>query len=91
MNVGSAKIDVGSCPDVPHHMLDIADVSQPFSVLDYYNLALPVIQVSQMHFLNTKTPCNGHIFLTIGVQIMKAMGSTILLRVCCQEAMFHWW
>jgi tRNA dimethylallyltransferase len=46
MNVGSAKIDVASCPDVPHHLLDVVDVSQSFSALDYYNLAVPVIQVS---------------------------------------------
>jgi tRNA dimethylallyltransferase len=44
MNVGSAKIDVASCPDVPHHLLDVVDVSQSFSALDYYNLAVPVIQ-----------------------------------------------
>ena len=45
MNIGSAKLDPASCPDVPHHMLNVADLTQLFSAGDYYQLALPAIEV----------------------------------------------
>ena len=45
MDIGSAKIDTATCDRVPHHLLDVVDVTQPFSALEYYKLALPAIQV----------------------------------------------
>ena len=45
MDIGSAKIDTATCERVPHHLLDVVDVTQPFSALEYYKLALPAIQV----------------------------------------------
>ena len=44
MNVGSAKIDQTVCPDVPHHLLNVVDVTHHFSALEYYNLAVPAIE-----------------------------------------------
>ena len=61
MNVGSAKIDPSSCPEVPHHLLDVVDVTQPFSALEYHNLAVPAIEVSPClppsHALTIPPPC----------------------------------
>lgn len=39
MNIGTAKPDVRERAGVPHHMLDVVDPGQPFSVADFQALA----------------------------------------------------
>lgn len=39
MNIGTAKIRLEEMGDVPHHMIDICDVHEPFNVVDYYEEA----------------------------------------------------
>lgn len=43
MNIGTAKPTKEEMRGVPHHLIDFADPSQPFSVADYVSLALECI------------------------------------------------
>ena len=45
MDIGSAKVEPATCSLVPHHLLNVVDVTQPFSALEYYKLAVPAIEV----------------------------------------------
>lgn len=45
MDIGSAKIDPASCAHVPHHLLNVVDVTQPFNAGEYYKLAVNAIEV----------------------------------------------
>lgn len=47
MNIGSAKVDDISRANVPHHLLDVVDVTTPFNSHDYCKLAQSAIQVDQ--------------------------------------------
>ena len=47
MDIGSAKIDAATRDRVPHHLLDVVDVTEPFSALEFYKLALPAIEVME--------------------------------------------
>ena len=37
MDVGTAKVSVEEMDGVPHHLIDIIDISDEFSVSDYVN------------------------------------------------------
>lgn len=45
MDIGSAKIDPASCANVPHHLLNVVDVTQSFNAGEYYKLAVNAIEV----------------------------------------------
>ena len=47
MDIGSAKVEPATCSLVPHHLLNVVDVTQPFSALEYYKLAVPAIEVRE--------------------------------------------
>lgn len=36
MDIGTAKVTKEQCRDVPHHLIDIRDVHEPFNVVDFY-------------------------------------------------------
>lgn len=36
MNIGTAKVTYKECEEVPHHLIDIRDVTDPFNVVDFY-------------------------------------------------------
>ena len=46
MNIGSAKVDSITRETIKHHLIDVVDVTQPFNVRDYCQLALKAIQVN---------------------------------------------
>ena len=39
MDIGSAKINPDSCQSVPHHLIDIVNIRDPFSSADFSQLA----------------------------------------------------
>ena len=43
LDIGSAKIMPSEMEGVKHHMLDVTTPDKPFSVVDYKNLAQPII------------------------------------------------
>lgn len=45
MDVGSAKVDPVTCGQIPHHLLDVVDVTQPFNAGEYYKHAVHAIEV----------------------------------------------
>lgn len=47
MDIGTGKITTDEMQWVPHHMIDIIEPSERFSVVEYVNLALPIIQEIQ--------------------------------------------
>lgn len=44
MDIGTGKITQDEMQWIPHHMIDIIEPSERFSVVEYVNLALPIIQ-----------------------------------------------
>lgn len=44
MDIGTAKVSKEERTLVPHHMIDVADPAEPFSVADYVSLARPILQ-----------------------------------------------
>ena len=46
MDIGSAKVTKDIQAAVPHHLLDVIDISQNFSAGDYYQRATAAVQVS---------------------------------------------
>lgn len=46
LDVGSAKVDVGVCSQVSHHLLNVSSVREQFNAGDFYRLAEQAIQVS---------------------------------------------
>ena len=46
LDVGSAKVDVGVCSRVSHHLLNVSSVREQFNAGDFYRLAEQAIQVS---------------------------------------------
>ena len=44
MDVGTAKPTPQEMEGIKHHMLDVADPKQPFTVSDYEKLALPIVE-----------------------------------------------
>jgi len=44
LNVGTAKPDESEMQGVKHHLIDVCEPNQEFSVSDYKNLALPIIE-----------------------------------------------
>lgn len=44
MDIGTAKATVEQQAQVPHHLIDIREVSQPFNVVDFYYEALQAIE-----------------------------------------------
>jgi tRNA dimethylallyltransferase len=47
MDIGTAKPTADEVARVPHHLIDVADPTQPFSVSDYCQLATPIIEEYQ--------------------------------------------
>ena len=47
MDIGSGKIKSEEMRNIPHHMIDIIDPSQVFSVVDFVKQALPIIEQIQ--------------------------------------------
>ena len=45
LDIGSAKVEKEHCEQVPHHLLDVADIGQIFNAGDFCNLAEKAIQV----------------------------------------------
>ena len=45
MDVGSAKVDVATRGEVPHHLIDVIDPTQPFNAGDYHDVAYRALQV----------------------------------------------
>ena len=43
MDIGTGKIKPEEMRDIPHHMIDIIDPSEIFSVVDFVNMALPIM------------------------------------------------
>lgn len=43
MNIGTAKVTEEEKQGIPHHMLDVIDPSEKFSVVDFINMSLPII------------------------------------------------
>lgn len=52
LNIGTGKITRGEMWWIPHHMLDVVDITEPFSVVDYRNMTLPIIQEIQSKWKN---------------------------------------
>ena len=44
MDIGTAKPTVEEMGDVPHHMIDVADPWEDFSVARYVDMALPIVE-----------------------------------------------
>jgi tRNA dimethylallyltransferase len=44
MNIGTAKISKHEMQGIPHHLLDLVDVSSSFTVMDYYQKAVETIR-----------------------------------------------
>jgi tRNA dimethylallyltransferase len=44
LDIGTGKITGTEMEGVPHHMLDVADLETEFSVVEYRNLALPILE-----------------------------------------------
>lgn len=44
-DIASAKVDSASCSQVPHHLLSVVDVTEPFNALEYYHKAVAAIEV----------------------------------------------
>jgi tRNA dimethylallyltransferase len=44
LDIGTAKVSQQQRLDVPHHLIDIRDLSQPFTVVDFYQTAIKTIQ-----------------------------------------------
>ena len=44
LDVGTAKITESEMMGIPHHMIDICDPDQPFSVSDYQKMVKPLIE-----------------------------------------------
>jgi tRNA dimethylallyltransferase len=44
MEVATAKPDAEQRAKVPHHLIDVADPTEPFTVSDYRRLAIPIIE-----------------------------------------------
>ena len=44
MDIGTAKPTVEEMDGVPHHMLDVADPAEDFSVARYVDLAAPIVE-----------------------------------------------
>ncbi len=54
MDIGSAKVDSKSQAEVPHHLINVADIKDSFSAAEYYNLAKPCLEV-HIYTLQTVT------------------------------------
>ena len=44
LNIGTAKPSVDERRGIPHHMIDVVSPKESFSVSDYENMALPIVQ-----------------------------------------------
>ncbi len=44
MDIGTAKPTLKQRAEVPHHLIDVAEPNQVFTVADYINLAIPIIE-----------------------------------------------
>ena len=44
MDIGTGKITPTETRNIPHHMIDVIDPSQIWSVVDYIDIALPIIE-----------------------------------------------
>jgi len=44
LNIGTAKPDIAEMRGVKHHLIDVVEPSEKFSVADYANLAEPIVQ-----------------------------------------------
>ena len=47
LDIGSAKVDAAVRSRVPHHLLDVASITEQFSAGDYYRLAMLAVQVGR--------------------------------------------
>ena len=43
LNIGTAKPDIAEMRGVKHHLIDVVEPSEKFSVADYANLAEPIV------------------------------------------------
>ncbi|MBO7736424.1 MAG: tRNA (adenosine(37)-N6)-dimethylallyltransferase MiaA, partial [Clostridia bacterium] len=44
LNIGTAKPTKEEMQDIPHHLIDVVEPTQNFSVSDYERLALPILE-----------------------------------------------
>src|SRR5579859_3184407 len=51
LDVGTAKPDASQLADVPHHLIDVVDPDQDFSLADYQRLAYAAIDGAERPFL----------------------------------------
>jgi len=74
LNIGTAKPTKEEMGGIPHHMIDIADPTEEFSVSDYEKMALPIIE---RLFEQGKTPiiCGGTGFYIKSLLYKSGFGS----------------
>ena len=46
VNIGTAKVEAEICEQVPHHLLDVANIGEVFSAGNYRTLAEQAVQVT---------------------------------------------
>lgn len=44
MNIGTGKVTEEEKQNIPHHMLDVIDPTEKFSVVDFVSMSLPIIE-----------------------------------------------
>lgn len=47
MDIGTGKITREEMQGIPHHMLDVIDPTVKFSVVDFMNMGLPIVEKIQ--------------------------------------------
>ena len=50
MDIGSAKVDTASRDAIPHHLIDIADVTQLYNAGDHHDDSIRAIEVMHWTF-----------------------------------------
>lgn len=75
LNIGTAKPSVEEMGGIPHHMIDVADPKDKFSVSDFERLALPILEDI---IARNKTPilCGGTGFYMNALLYAQSFGNT---------------
>lgn len=47
MDIGTGKVTEQEKQNIPHHMLDVIDPTEKFSVVDFVTMSLPIIEQLQ--------------------------------------------
>lgn len=51
MDIGTAKVEAEICKQVPHHLLDVANIGEVFSAGSYSTLAEQAIKVYNLYII----------------------------------------